>query len=95
MPSHGNRSFGPGKSCSKTPQNDQKMHLEVILGLSRCALPVISLVFALKFWSKIDIFHRYLYSDFLKIFFKIRQKSNFLVKFHKKTTYLRYMLVFL
>ena len=40
--------------------------------------------FALKFWSKIDIFHRYLYSYFLKIFSKSFKNrilwSNFIRK---------------
>ena len=82
MRSQSNRPFGPGKSCSKTPQNGQKMHLEAFLEALRRALPVISLVLALKFWSKIDIFHRYLYSDFLKIFSKSAKnrifRSNFI-----------------
>ena len=74
----------------QNPHNDQKMHLEACLEALRRGQPVISLVLALKFCSKIDIFHRYLYSDFLEIFSKSFKNrifwSNF-IKNHLFTLY--------
>ena len=53
----------------------------------------------LGFSPKILVKYRYIpqvpIQWFCEKIFKIRQKSNFLVKIHKKTTYLRYMHVFL
>ena len=68
LPSHGNRSFGSGISCSKPPKITKKCiqrQFWVFLGVR---YPLFFWVFALKFWSKIDIFHRYLYRDFFKKF---------------------------
>ena len=79
----------------QTPQNDQKMHLKSFLEPLRRGLSVISLVLALKFWSKIDIFHRYLYSDFLKIFSKSAKNRIFWSNFIRKPLIYSFMVDFL
>ena len=59
----------------QNPPKWPKMHLEAFSEPLRRGLPVISLGLTLKFWSKIDIFHRY-HIPYTVIFWKFFQNPT-------------------